>query len=414
MGWARDQFDRPTLVRNEYRAVSVGGRPQERESLLIDGRPFRPIVHMTLGRGIGSRSLFAHEQRAGVSQLPDDECWAALRSTDEIDGNERMREDHGVLWTPGRGGWEHRFYETAAGLEYEIVLPREPAGCVVPFVVQTGPGVAWYHQPELTPDEIDEGAIRPENVIDSWAIYAGRAGNWRRPDGSEIVRYETGKLGHVYRPFVLDAHGERHWCSWIVEHGVPVGIRVPAGLQYPAILGPTVGWTACGGTQAGVSAYTYACGPFTAAAAGTADSASLFVNITEANCQITLGYYGEAEGVPSALLGDTAGDTLAIYDYNAENGPFTSNLDSGARTIATATNYHTAFAKFSQAFSPYYDAAGATRWYGGTNGTLGNLPDPFDGAASTTRRYSQYINYTASGGGPVIPVFMQSHRRRWA
>ena len=98
----------------------------------------------------------------------------------------------------------HRFYEQPLGLEWEIVWPdrRSVPSCgYVDFDIATPPGCQWHYQPPLRPEE-RETHERPPHVVGSFACYSPRSGRYLRPDGSEIVNFETGKLTHLYRSFV--------------------------------------------------------------------------------------------------------------------------------------------------------------------------------------------------------------------
>ena len=70
---------------------------------------------------------------------------------------------------------EVHFYEHAASEDYpegayeiEFTLPEKPATNVFEFDIETQ-NLDFFYQPELTQEEIDEGAVRPDNVIGSYA-----------------------------------------------------------------------------------------------------------------------------------------------------------------------------------------------------------------------------------------------------
>lgn len=245
MDWAQDSKGRKEIANDGAdRVVAVGGDPAKfggKAAPILYGRCFRPA---------GGDSLFRHERAAGLSRVPDDEAWVSWNHV--ASKPDTIRTDIGKgLWLPGDatdGGVvdHHEYYPTEAGTEWELHLVREPERWgandklrFVPLDLKLSPGLVMYYQPELTPEEIDGGDNRPENVVDSWAIYSAKAGNWNRLDGSRIVHYSSGKVGHLFRPWLLDAHGERHWCSWAVRDGLPIGVLIPAGLAYPAVLGPS-------------------------------------------------------------------------------------------------------------------------------------------------------------------------------
>ena len=406
--WTRDQFDRPALVRNEYRAVSVGGRPQERESLLIDGRPFRPIIHMTLGRRIGSRSLFAHEQRAGVSQLPDDECWSALRGTAVIDPAERMRHDvidgQEACGCVDVLGEEHWFYpiqdaKSRTGLEWIIRLPREPDGLVFPVEATLGPGISWYYQGELTPEELAEGAERPPEFVDSWAIYASRSGSWRRLDGTPIVDCGSGKLGHELRPSIEDRYGHRQWCTWKVRGGLPVGIVIPAGLAYPATLYPSYFGYGEGGSASGASGtlFRYTLATYSPAANGTLDAIEFFTTTAAQNFRLGL-YESDGDRVDYTAEGTSVEDDWTSIDV------------IGGAAVLSATSYQLAH-WVKTALGYKYDAGTAKEQRETLAYSEGDpFPNPYPSAGSPGNTLTSIrAAYTESGGGPT--PWLYAHRR---
>jgi len=398
MAWTRDNLDRPTLARGEFRAVSLGGRDLSGTAPLLDQRAPRAIVHLRSGRAAGCRSLFAAEARAGLSAVPDDESWTAVNVLGDVDPAERLRDEGGVLWFPDVLGREHRFYETPDGaLEHEIILPRKPEGLVVPLAVACGPGVTWYWQGPLTQREIDEGAVRPDNVVDSWAIYGVLSGNWLRPDRSRIVEHGTGNIGHLYRPSIEDRNG-RQWCTWVVTDGRPVGIRIPVGVSYPAVLGPTFGHPeGASSATANGTLFRYTLTPVSPAANGTLDS---------------LDFYCTADGQSFRLgLYESDGD---LVDYTAQAVSVASQWNQVAAANGAAVSSGTSYQMahwYASALGYKYNAVSndeqrESHAYHATN----PFPDPYPSAGSTgSVRVSIRGTYTESGGGPT--PWLYAHRR---
>ena len=94
------------------------------------------------------------------------------------------------------------------GLEIEIELPRQPKTSVFEFTLQTK-GLNFYYQPELTKEEIADGASQPENVIGSYAVYHAT----KRDNRVGGKHYKTGKAFHIYRPKAIDADGAETYCD---------------------------------------------------------------------------------------------------------------------------------------------------------------------------------------------------------
>ena len=62
-----------------------------------------------------------------------------------------------------------QIYEIPSGLEYEIIIGKNPTSNIFTIPIATQ-NLAFYYQPELTQKEKDSGAIRPDNVIGSYAV----------------------------------------------------------------------------------------------------------------------------------------------------------------------------------------------------------------------------------------------------
>ena len=93
------------------------------------------------------------------------------------------------------GDKTHRYYEKGGKLEYEIEFKQTPLSNVVTLNLAFPIGLDFYYQPELEQWEIDEGCVRPDNVVGSYAVYWNKKNN----------RYKTGKFCHIYRPKIIDA-----------------------------------------------------------------------------------------------------------------------------------------------------------------------------------------------------------------
>ena len=64
-----------------------------------------------------------------------------------------------------------QFYVLSDGtLEYEIIFDEKPSNNKIKIDIDCSEVLKFWHQPELTQDEIDDGAIRPENVVNSYAV----------------------------------------------------------------------------------------------------------------------------------------------------------------------------------------------------------------------------------------------------
>lgn len=75
------------------------------------------------------------------------------------------------------------------GFEIEIVLDEAPARNVFEFDIEGADELDFFYQPPLTDEEVADGAVRPENVVGSYAVYHKSKANYRVGD----TNYATGK-----------------------------------------------------------------------------------------------------------------------------------------------------------------------------------------------------------------------------
>ncbi|KKK65324.1 hypothetical protein LCGC14_2975280, partial [marine sediment metagenome] len=106
------------------------------------------------------------------------------------------------------------------------------------------PGMSFCKQLALTEEEIVEGQNRPENVIDSIAVYWCKRNN----------QYKTGKHSHLYRCFLRDARGAWVWCDQIIDGNIwriiPGNEEWLQSAIYPITVGPTIGYDTVGASNA--------------------------------------------------------------------------------------------------------------------------------------------------------------------
>jgi hypothetical protein len=80
------------------------------------------------------------------------------------------------------------------GFEIEIILQEESN--VFAFPIEDAQDLDFFDQPKLSPKEIAEGTVRPENVIGSYRVYPKTKTNHRVGN----TGYATGKACHIKRP----------------------------------------------------------------------------------------------------------------------------------------------------------------------------------------------------------------------
>jgi hypothetical protein len=298
------------------------------------------------------------------------------------------------------------------GLEIELHLKSKPKSNRFDFSIRTK-GLDFFYQPALTPEEIEQGASRPDNVVGSYAVYH-KTGRNNRVGGME---YKTGKFCHIYRPHVTDADGNEVWGELeIDEEAEMLTVVVPqkflATASYPVIVDPTFGYTSVGGSTAFLiqtsSPHTTLAGSFFA--------------LTEAADVTDISFYGRVfTGGPgnNSVVGRGG-----IYDasLNFEGGTSESTVSesdawndfsySSPLTLASATFGIVVFEKANPVrpgtdasrLEPKYDSGdtgqGIHRY---TSLSYPTWPDPLSNQCGDfgvcNHKFSIYATYTASGGG---------------
>jgi len=197
----------------------------------------------------------------------------------------------------------HRWYDKGdEGFEWEIEwdsFASVPISGKVEYSARFPTSLSWHRQ-ELTQQDIDEGCSCPENVQGSYAIYHNKSGNICDMNGDSIVNYETGKWGHVYRPELIAANGERAWCHlWYDPERLVMGVTLPMEWMreavYPVILDPTFGYTSAGsinlGASTGSQCQNGSLGTYVATSGDTVTGVSVYNNGTTGTASFSLSVY---------------------------------------------------------------------------------------------------------------------------
>jgi len=209
----------------------------------------------------------------------------------------------------------------------------------IPFDLGLPAGAAMHYQPELTRQELDEGCLRPPLVVGSFAIYG--------PCDGGTKHWNAGKLGHLYRPFVIDLKGAWTWAEWVLEAGnlwatIPLAWLQSAERQWPILLDPYFGYTDGGASYRVLyTANQYGIGPYAAP-----------VDIDE----IThIGF--------SCHTGTANARVMGVWDDAGGSAP-TNPVNLLAQTGEDSTNSSDAWIDVALA-APYGATGGVAYWLGG-------------------------------------------------
>jgi len=292
--------------------------------------------------------------------------------------------------------------------EYQIewdTLADVPDTGYVDLALEFSGDLTWHKQLALTQEQIDGGAVRPENVLNSYAVFGPLSGRYLRADGSEIINYENGKFCHLYRSCLIDANGNRCWLDQTAPMTGPNRLRVALDLAwlrdatFPVTLDPTFGYTSEGASELTLGRdYQFVCGPFAPASDGDASSVSLYCRTTSGE-NATFGIFNSTA---STKLRDTAGSAVGTT-----TALHTKNLDS-VLAVTSGTNYYLGAGSAATAVTAFYvkyDSVSGI--YIGrdfsTSYVDGTLRDNGVGATENSYKVSIYATYTEEAEPPADP-----------
>jgi len=141
------------------------------------------------------------------------------------------------------------------GYEFDVLLKSKPDTNIMTFSIQTK-GLRFVYQGELTEEDIKLGAVRPDNIIGSYAVYYD--GNPINVEGGK--EYKAGKAFHIYRPKIKDANNNWTWGELSIDTAnnlltvtIPQEFLDMATYPVSHAAGLTVGYTTAGASNFGIS-----------------------------------------------------------------------------------------------------------------------------------------------------------------
>lgn len=282
------------------------------------------------------------------------------------------------------------------GLEIDIVLDEKPETNVFEFTLQTKE-LDFFYQPALTPEEIADGAERPENVVGSYAVYHKSKAN-NRVGGKA---YRTGKAFHIYRPKVTDAKGNETWAELAIDEQAGVlSVTVPQNFLdeavYPVIVDPTFGYTSVGASGDYRDTNQYYATKFTAPEDGLVDSVSVYNGYTDNRNMKGLVIDSSLDIVPNGIGNPVATGTTASW----ETSPY-----SNKPSITGSSDYWLTGIVSSGFFQYRYDSGSPNQSFFLSSGG-GNYSNPTNPSGGTVfysnDKFSIYATYTAGGGATNV------------
>src|SRR3990167_2204688 len=270
--------------------------------------------------------------------------------------------------------------------EFEVILKEPPKTNVVEFTLETK-GLDFFYQPELTQEEIDQGNIRPENVVGSYAIYASE-NKINYVGGKE---YKCGKVGHIFRPKIIDSVGTEVWGDLHIENGI-LSVTIPHEFlntaTYPVrrAAGLEFGYHTAGASSVNVTS-EYDSGHSQTGAAGNLTTVTVY---TKRGGETDSAFKGALYLVSDRSKIEVGGETVISTGPNwLDSTGFTASISAvgyyitfGINTISTTFYFDTVASanRLTQSFTyPNFPTTGIT--------------------LSSSREVSIYATYTAAGGG---------------
>jgi hypothetical protein len=312
-------------------------------------------------------------------------------------------EDNKVKWSSS--DFDFHFYPSEVGelggLEIEIILKKKPSANVFAFGIQSQ-GLKFYYQPSLTQEEIDAGAVRPENVVGSYAVYHATRTNMHRSQ-ADAEKYRAGKAFHIYRPKAVDSAGNMTWCDLNIDEAKGLlTVTVPQefldNAVYPVSIDPTFGYTSVGGSYETKSGDYIVGSLFTSPSdVSTATSITFYVQDIWG-----LDIYGKGVIVKHSdlkIITNGVGNPSTRFPYYDENPDWRTSIFATPPSLSPNTEY-ILMVITNDLFNFWYDTGSTNQGHEEPNSYASpyDLSDPLH----TDYKWSIYCTYTAGGGGQQV------------
>jgi len=372
----------------------------------------------------------------------DNEYNVSVRAKEHPDAVVRVREGKVYYETPDYTVIQYEKPDAGeeGGHELEWELPAGSTLNVLPFTLRYKGNVRFYYQGELTPEEIEQGARRPENVIGSYAVYIDKANNKlveitreeysdeelnemiasgriterTLPDGTPkyykaTYHYNTGKIEHIYRPKAWDEAGNETWCELhIPENGeaetnIDCHVEIPAEWLANAVgkvtIDPTFGYTSVGTTGTPLVDHG---GGFNATMHGTLFSSTENLVLQSVSVYLANTSLASAAGYALALYQDSDDSLLEFSEPEELSSSFSSGWFSKPfGSFVTAQDYILAGRgdrlgdSSGGKLDMRYDSVSSVRYFSGAAAIRNGFPSPFSGTKNTADfLFSIYATYS--------------------
>jgi len=231
-------------------------------------------------------------------------------------------------------------FSQSEGFKIDILLKEKPDKNVFCYYLEGWEDYDFYRQGELSQKEKDEGAVRPDEIVGSYAIYHKTLKDHKTGG----VNYETGKFGHIPFPYVWEVGKEKdkiRATDLTFNKGnlcvvVPQDFLDKADYKNGVRIDPTFGYTTAGASSMQL-AYSFgdrrAGRYYSAPANGTLDSISAYV-AGSASFDMKA-FVNQKDSVSSG----SHGQIVAITNTGNSSSAGWKTFTAGGQSITSGTNY---------------------------------------------------------------------------
>jgi hypothetical protein len=397
------------ISKTEYKIERLGS---VKVNALIGGRDV-----ITGGKFVPNLNLSYEMQSEGIYK--QEHYFVNINKKDATITTEKETLENGEISLPHVDG-KHIFRTLDGDIEWDIEFDSRPSVNHWDWELTHSPGISFHYQDTLENDYINYAhkefdsleeflsmGSRPDNVVGSYVIMIDKKNNIKDANGVFKAKYATGKIGHIFTPYFIDAKGDRGK-GVLYIYGDLLRISCdPAWLDkaiYPVILDPNFGNDVCGGTPFSLAGIRRAV-QGTSAGAGTGDS-----------CSVCMDGWGSGEAVQMCLYADGGSSPIfkitdgecAEKTTGSADGVFTEFPFNSPPTILAATDYFPVAWGDGDVKNTRYDSVSVIRIFDPQVYSQNNWPASFSCTyGSSTFNYSTFCTYTESdGGGGAIPLLV--------
>jgi len=386
-----DPVKLPQEIKDKYSVVNNSLRLVDIKNAELDKYKNEPKDEISVEIGDTKQTEFYPQ--AKISRWNEVNFSVRLKDT-EYEKAQISYDKEKIIWDKDNIKIEYYDYPEGEG-GYKMVwyLKSKPATNKVEFSLQSK-GVRFTYQPSLTQKEIDEGCMRPENIVGSYTVYCSENKiNWT--DGK---LYRTGKMGHIFRPKLIDSNGLEVWGDLFIdaEKGI-YRVTIPEDFYnnavYPIKANDIFGDNSTSGTPQAFGGGNDLFGAlYTSTGIGTATKLTAYITDGGTSVKMKGCLYKNSDLGFVADSGSAEIDTTGIgywQDYTMGDSPSITAIDYLLSIWGSGT------------WGIYYDSGTNTAYKDATS--YNGFPATYSKDSTySSRDHSIYATYTPAGGGPAI------------